>query len=167
MSRIDTNWEPDDQESFLRSCAFQGNVARAVAGKKGRKFFQELEAALLALPEKRLLRGVMANTAVHAETPDAVGVCALGAVALSRAIAEGKEPDAAIAEIAESFDPDEGGWYLIEQGAAALRISMPLAYAVVEENDEGGIGKETPEDRYSRVLAWVRERLREPGNPAG
>lgn len=154
MSRID-DYEPDCIEDELRAWAFSGNIRRAVAGKKGRKFLAELEAALVAMPEKRLAEGAMAST-LH----EPGSVCALGAVAVARAVAAGKSRRAAIGELVEKFSPFEQGWVLTQQASEHLNICHPLAYAVVERNDESPYSrKETPEERYDRVLAWVRESL--------
>jgi hypothetical protein len=179
MSRIDDGDGPDDTESFLRACAFQGNVRRAVAGKKGRKFFQELEAALLALPEKKLASGVLTRPPrtmmvegfeVLRFLPDYEPrgeYCALGAVAVKRAIDAGKTKLEALKDL-NQVDPDDEddefgtygmGWDKIDEAAAHLKISMPLAFAVVDQNDEGGPHEETPEQRYDRVLSWVRRKL--------
>lgn len=160
MSRID-DYEPDSVADDLRSWAFGANIRRAVAGKKGRKFLQELETVLLALPEKRLALGVMASSEeewlpkpVVIATGD---VCALGAVAAARAVAAGEPRQAALQKLAEKFDPSESGWALIQQVAEHLKICHPLAFAVVKQNDE--CFAKTSEERYEKVLAWVRAKL--------
>lgn len=162
MSRID-DYEPDSTEDFLRSCAFSHNVTQAVAGKKGRKFLLELEAALLALPVKRLAVGVMALPEDREPRRASGGpgdVCALGAVAAARAVAAGESRPAVVQRLAVEFsrDYEEAGWKNIGKAAEHLKICHPLAYAVVAENDEGRAG--TPEERYEQVLAWVRARLK-------
>lgn len=163
MSRIE-EYEPDDTASFLRCCAFSGNVRRAVAGKKGRKFLLELEAALLALPEKRLSKGAMAAAREDFETyppkpPVATGeVCALGAVAVARALAAGKDRMKVLQGLSEKFDPEESGWELTKMAAKELDICHPLAWAVVYRNDE--CSAQTDEERYEKVLEWVRAKLK-------
>jgi len=165
MSRINEDYEPDCIEDELRMWAFQGNIKRAVAGKKGQKFLREMEAALLALPVKRLTKGALADAHEHSfpnrlgYVPEATGdVCALGAVAAARAVAAGKDRKGALQELAEKFDPSEQGWVLTDEAAHHLKISHPLAYAVVEKNDE--CSAKTPEERYERVLAWVQAKLK-------
>lgn len=162
MSRIDEDWEPTCIEDELRGWAFQANIRRAVAGKKGRKFLLELEAALLALPAKRLALGAMAASeglgGFDGKPIVATGdVCALGAVAVARAVSAGKSRDAALHELAEKFDPEERGWKLTQDAASHLKICHPLAYAVVWNNDLSH--RLTPEERYEKVLAWVRAKL--------
>ena len=163
MSRINEDWEPDCIEDELRGWAFQGNIRRAVAGKKGRKFLLELEAALLALPQKRLVRGAMAASegvgGFDGKPIVATGdVCALGADAAARAVSTGKPRDAVLRELAEKFDPEEDGWALTQEAAHHLNICHPLAYAVVWQNDLSY--HLTPEERYEKMLAWVRAKLK-------
>jgi hypothetical protein len=179
MSRIDEGYEPDDTESFLRSCAFTANIRRAEAGKKGKRFFAELEAALLALPDKKLANGALTRPPrtmtvdgfevlrFFPDWKDCGEYCALGAVAVKRAMDAGKTKLQALKELADEDEEDDYdmGWDKIEGAAAHLRISMPLAYAIVDENDEGGPHNETPEQRYERVLAWVRRKLCAVENP--
>lgn len=161
MSRINEDWEPDCVEDELRAWAFQGNCRRALAGKKGRKFLQELEAALLALPMKRLAHGVIASSEEE-RIPEKVlvatgDVCALGAVAAAREEAAGVPRIEALSKLAKKFDPEEDEWAQTTEAAHHLKICHPLAYEIVFENDRAR--RETPEQRYERVLAWVREQL--------
>lgn len=65
MSRINDYNEPEDTASFLRGCAFEANADRALLGRKGQRFLRELEAALLAMPEKRLSAGRLARTTIN------------------------------------------------------------------------------------------------------
>ncbi len=165
MSRIE-DYEPESNADFLRSCAFGGNIRRAVAGKKGQKFLRELEAALLGLPEKRLVLGAMAEAEGDREEetyplPDPVAtgeVCALGAVVIARAVAKGVPRNEATQKLAERYDPSELGWSQQQEVAKELKICHPLAYEVIYQNDEAG--RCTPEQRYEKVLAWVRRKLK-------
>ena len=169
MSRISDGYEPDDTASFLRSCAFSHNVDQALKGKKGQKFLRELEAALIALPQKRLIAGVLARSKVEG-AKFCGDVCALGAVALKRAVDAGTPREIALQELAlfaGTGDEEEDGysaWQMIEESSHLLKISMPLGYNVVDFNDEGGPGGfETPEHRYDRVLRWAQTRLQVVG----
>ena len=50
----------DDDEDFPGQFEmYQANLRRAIKGKRGRKFLAELRAALLALPQARLIEGAM------------------------------------------------------------------------------------------------------------
>ena len=158
MSRIDTDWQPDSVEDELRSWAFSGNIKRAIAGKKGQKFLRELEAALLAMPAKRLVSGVLVHTK---ETPADGDVCALGSVAVARQMASGMTRTAAMEKVAKDFDgvneENYSGWEIQQETAALLKICHPLAYAVIDRNDE--CSASTPEERYWKVLSWVQKKL--------
>jgi hypothetical protein len=164
MSRI-SEYEADDTASFLRCCAFEANMKRAVAGKKGQAFLRELEAALLALQEKKLFVGALADakeepgqTYPLTYRPVATGgVCALGAVAVARAVSEGKDRMTMLQKLAETYDPSEEGWVLSKEAAHLLKITHPLAWRVIYENDE--CGARTPEERYEKVLDWVRSKI--------
>lgn len=171
MSRIDDGWEPEDTADFLRACAFGANMERAVAGKKGQKFLRELEAALLALPEKKLCYGSLADFKIeyplqalgdpipergkHIATGE---VCALGAVALAREMAKGRDRAAVLQELADDEDPDETCWEKTENAAHYLGICHPLAFKIIEMNDE--FGGRSDEERYERMLAWVRRNIK-------
>lgn len=162
MSRIEER-DCDDTRSFLYSCAFTNNMRQAVAGRKGQRVLQELEEALLALPEKRLGHGVFSKTTLVAGptgAPEVRGeVCALGALAVHRKVKEGKPRAVALVEcnLEVTDDEDDGGQEMIQQAASALGIVDPLAYAIVERNDE--YGGETPEETYTKVLAWVQKKI--------
>jgi hypothetical protein len=56
-------------------------------------------------------------------------------------------------------DPSDGGSEAIQQAATALDLVFPLAYKLADKNDEDGPHDETPEQRYERVLAWVRKQI--------
>jgi hypothetical protein len=163
VSRID-DYEPDDTAGFLASCAFDANIRRAVAGKKGQKFLRELEVVLVSLPQKRLALGAMAESKENYEgypptrSPIPTGeVCALGAVAVARAVAAGRDHAAILKGLAKDFSPDRPGWELTKAAGEHLGICHPLAYEVVYHNDE--CGAKTPEERYEKVLAWVRSHI--------
>ena len=144
---------------------WEANCRRSLQGKAGQRELRELEAALLALPEKRLIHGTLTN--------EEGGVCAIACYAKHKGIDLAK------------FDPE------YESDTVGIVAGMPrlVAWKVVALNDvefEGryayaeGPTREptypsyaphhgvwtffpyTPEERYERVLAWVREQLLEP-----
>lgn len=161
MSRFDCLSEPDDDASFLRACGFWANVRRHIAGKAGRKLLLELEAALLALPEKRLERSTFARK--YGAADDLGGVCALGALALARMTGCGIPRREAIDKMVAHFGDadDQEGWTSVEESAHYLGVKEHFTAAVIEQNDE--YGGPTPEATYQHVLAWVRRRLEEEG----
>ena len=134
---------------------WRANVARTIHGKKGQAFLREMLAALDAMPVKRLI-------AEDLQRPDGE-VCAIGAVGVKRGV------DMA------SVDPDEYG-----DVARLFGIKAMLAQEIEYVNDEespitylphhGPLKRpwdhrerlaiyETPEERFTRVRAWVVENL--------
>lgn len=155
MSRIEY-CEPDDAASFLRCYAFDRNMKQAIKGKKGQRILKELEAALLALPDKRLISDGFA-------TPEG-DVCAMAALMLSRTLAAGASRQDAMGIMKKQIDFDpQSGWESISGPSEVLKICEPLVWAIVEQNDEC-CGK-TPEQTYNRVLAWTRSNIKQEDKP--
>ena len=159
MSRIGFS---DDEERPGQFALWDANCRRSMRGKRGQAALRELEAALLAMPEKRLIRDLL--------TDDDGGVCAIGAYARHKGLDLSK------------FDPED------ESDEVGVAAGMPalVAWSVVALNDvtldtvwevsdgplnrwdatyRGGIPlvrDMTPEERYEKVLAWVRANLIDP-----
>lgn len=125
---------------------WRSNVERAINGKRGQALLKELEAALVALPDKALTCDDMAK-------PDDDSVCALGAVSLKRGIDNGKDRLTVLKEIAEKFP--EG--CEAEELADEFNISSMLAREITYVNDEVATGD--PKERYEYVLNWVRNNI--------
>ncbi len=128
-----------DDETFAGQFElWQANCRRSLRGRKGQSALRDLEAALLTLPEKRLIRDVLVD--------DDGGMCAVGCYAKHKGLDLAK------------FDPE------CESDRVGIQAGMPrlVAWKVVALNDiELGTPFDlTPEERYERVLAWVREQLR-------
>jgi hypothetical protein len=151
----------DDEDYPGQFNLWQANCARSLRGKAGQAELRELEAALVALPEKRLIHGAL--------TDEDGGVCAVACYARHKGID------------LSTFDPE------YESDDVGVRAGMPrlVAWKVVALNDieleswcgyvEGPATREesryahrgvwvhrdlTPEERYEKVLAWVREQLK-------
>jgi hypothetical protein len=117
---------------------FRAVVNRTIKGKRGQAFLRELRDALEAMPDKRLIEDDL-------QTPEGA-VCALGAVGQARGLDMSK------------LTPDYS-----DQIAKAFRISETLAREIAYVNDDDfNYQDETPEDRYVRVLCWVKEQIVEP-----
>ncbi|HEX5704913.1 MAG TPA: hypothetical protein VFX97_17070 [Pyrinomonadaceae bacterium] len=152
---------------------WQANCRRSLQGKAGQTALRELEAALIALPDKRLIAGKLI---------DAEGeVCAIGALAKYKGRDLINETRQQLAEIGIERDVEEiEGDGEIEEIGIELGMPRLVAWKVVELNDihlEGSTlvtnegpyrwpaerPKEwvpiTPEARYEQVLAWVRRQL--------
>jgi hypothetical protein len=153
MSRIEYG-EADDTASFLRCCAFSANTERHLNGKKGQAALKELEAALLALPEKRLESSRF--VVVDGEKSEG-SVCALGALALKRLMDTGLSRKEAMKKLDESGPRETHGWEGVQETAKFLNVKDNFAWEVIEQNDE--CGGPTCEERYERVLEWVQKRI--------
>lgn len=143
---------------------WQANCRRSLKGKAGQAALRELEAALLALPDKRLI----ANKMIDREGD----VCAIGALAKHKGRDLLAEPN-----VYEDGEFDGDG----EMEEIGMELGMPrlVAWKVVAKNDIEIDGyyetlpgparwygdrpqvyvPVTPEARYEKMLAWVRQQL--------
>lgn len=149
-----------DEEDFSGQYAlWDANCGRSMRGRLGQRELRELETALMALSEKRLIKDALED--------DHGGVCAIACYAKHKGVDLSK------------FDPE----YDNDDVGVAAGMPRLVAWSVVALNDitldtvwevadgplnrwdatyKGGIAlvrDMTPEERYERVLAWVRERL--------
>lgn len=110
---------------------WRGAVRRATIGYRGQHLLKKLLAALDAMPTKRLIADDIKNEAGE--------VCALGAL----------DPNA------ESYDD--------EDLAKHFGVARALAAEIVYENDEHfpywTKQTETPEQRWTRMRAWVAAQI--------
>jgi hypothetical protein len=160
MSRI-VEGDCDDPASWLRGYAWVANTKRHLEGAKGQAALKELEAALLALPEKKLLYSEFI-IGPDSDDPNG-GVCAMAAIALKRKMDTGLSRREAVLAILNEVpgsvmdDSDSEG---VAATAAYLGLKHVFAYAVIEQNDEYGGRRTLPEDRYKNILAWVQARIK-------
>lgn len=128
---------------------------RAVNGKRGQRVLRDLERALVELPEPKLIDGSLS---------DGVGVCAVGAYVAQQKVEAGEDRDEVLASLRRlawnerwnAFDGYEAEMSTIDQARAA-GMQLTVAVAVAGLNDD--LYKVTPEQRYERVLSWVRQRI--------
>ena len=130
---------------------WRGAVERSIKGKRGQALLKELEAALVALPEKKLCSEFFAN----AETGE---VCALGAVALKRRLDSGMDKPTAMVEIEKKYPEGEDA----EASCKEFNIAHALAAEITYINDDYYNRHATPDQRYETVLRWVRENIQNP-----
>lgn len=152
----------EDEDRPGQFALWEANCRRSLKGKPGQAALRDFEAALLALPEKRLIRDLLVD--------DDGGVCAIGCYARHKGVDLSR------------FDPED------ESDEVGIAAGMPrlVAWQVVALNDlylnkvwevaDGPLGRHeahyrhglahirdmTPEERYERVLAWVRQALGRP-----
>lgn len=151
MSRFDACEDSDWSES--QQHLWDQAVRSTLRGKRGLKVLQEVEAALVALPEPRLISGQMA---------DAQGcTCAVGAWAKAR-LEQGQPVKSgygnrAVTTVADLMEEGEDCYETAEFGKVN-GLGYALAWSVAQENDDDRC-RETPEQRHVRVLAWVRRNI--------
>lgn len=109
-------------------------VHRAIHGKRGQKLLLELAAAMDAMPEKKLITEELV-------TADGA-CCTLGVICKARGITE----------LPDAYDAESVGM--------RLGIARSMAAEIAYENDEF-FRHETPEQRWTRMRAWVAENLRQ------
>jgi hypothetical protein len=142
-SRIDY-WDGD---GTLPEGLWIGQKLRAINGKRGQALLREVEAALLALPEHRLIEGAMCRDGE---------VCVLGALAADRERRDGQSFSEALATVEACFPNDN---YPPDDVSDALGITRTLGWLLMEQNDEAA-ATFTPEQRWDWLFAWVRNKLR-------
>lgn len=166
----------DDEDYPGQFNIWQANCRRSLNGKRGQAALRELEAALLALPEPRLVLGSLCREG---------DVCAVGALAVHRRVQAGEDRAAVLADLEENSTDEWGDSEETDQWAVDhLGVPRLVAWKLVEQNDiqndvvwevhhgpvrqgfghyKGGIAHVrpmTPEERYERVLAWVRAAIK-------
>lgn len=190
MGRFDDCYE-DDENYPNAGSMWWANIGRAIRGRKGQKHLRELEAVLVALPEKRLISGRLVDREG--------AVCAVAAFAVAKREQRGEDRAAVLAEYdklygyycecfhEESDHPDGGpcercangsfstpcsGFRLSDEAdegdqgdmtareGKSLGMTYALAWRLAYLND-GDLAEVTLEERYERVLFWIREQLRE------
>jgi hypothetical protein len=147
MSRFDN----DGEENFAGQYElWQPNVERALKGKRGQQALRDLEQALLDLPEKQLISGHLAKDGQ---------VCTVGALVLHRRMTKGEERAAILADLDGGTEDDSYDNYerTIAEGKR-VGLTFTLAWELGSRNDECYYFA-TPEQRYERILEWVRGRL--------
>lgn len=122
-------------------------------GRPGLAGLRKLEAALVALPSKRLIRSAIVQDGE---------VCALGALALQEFGEHGSADP--LADLSQNYG------YLVDEGPSETEetsveigqrhgMSRTLAVHIAQTNDEGF--ETDPTQRYERMLATVRQWIAE------
>lgn len=135
---------------------WEQSLTNAVNSKRGQQVLKDLEAALLEMPEKKLIANRIAS-------PEG-DVCAVGALHLYRRTKAGEDRAAVLSEIATP-DPDLADvWRDADDELRTMDIgeqvgvARTLAWEIGFLNDET-LHKMTPGARYDAVLKWTRERI--------
>lgn len=144
-----------EEESFPGQAElWEANLRRSLEGRKGQQSLRELEAALLALPEKRLIADELES--------DKGEVCAVGALAKFKHYSGSMS----LPEVYDELDE-----YKVEEAmlAVAKDLGVPklVAVAIIQQNDEDAHHHSmTPERRYERLLDWTQQRINMPEREA-
>lgn len=141
---------------------WEGRVRAVLRGRPAQEHFRELEAALLAMPEKRLIEGTLS---------DGQYACAVGEIAVARRVRAGEDRAAVLASLKP--DGDEDGPYEDQEAGETARfaqktlgMSYTLGWLMAEANDElFGSGSHTPEQRWAAMLRWTRQHIRTAEGP--
>jgi|SRR6185312_5829313 len=131
MSRSGYSDDYDSNYLYL----YRGIVNRAIGGKRGQAFLQELASAMDAMREKRLIDHELIN-----ETGE---MCTIGVVCKAR----GLDVSCVAVEDADSV-------------GRLVDIARSMAAEIEYENDECGPSDETPEQRWIRMRKWVSDNLK-------
>jgi hypothetical protein len=146
----------DGDDSYMPIALWYQAVRRALQGRRGQAALLELRDALESMPTKRLISSTLCAEG---------DVCALGCLAAHRGVLDPTEQSPV-----QPFHPDHDveAWEVAEWARDTLDVTYALAMHIQWQNDEGGWetyvqrgGPETPEQRYERVLTWVREQIGE------
>lgn len=139
----------EDEDFNNQAMLWEANQERSLRGRRGQAALRELESALLALPEKRLIADELENERGE--------VCAVGALAKYKGHENPMIGDAFGDN--DELSVNEGE---IERVTVQLaeEMGMPhlVALAVVYQNDDSYVIV-TPEQRYDKVLRWARHWL--------
>lgn len=184
-----TRFDLDYDDGLIPWDLWHSIVSNALGGKRGQAALAELESALTALPEQKLVAGKLAAEG---------SVCAVGAyVAKHRAEAEGITVAEAVERMVENTpcecnhskdSHDErgcGGRSLFDRNSTCyckeyrperqyahdtaeagqrFGLTWTVAWHLAYLNDEQ-FENCTPEERYEKVLAWVQRALgKEPAH---
>jgi hypothetical protein len=124
------------------------NLRLALFGRRGQRALADLKAALLALPQKRLIDDKLQCNRE---------VCAVGAYVWWQKVKAGMDPIAAFDAIPEMSGEDE----TVDWVAAEAGLSRTLIWDLLYRNDDP-YARLTPEERYTKFLAWIDENLKVP-----
>lgn len=151
------NYDEDYGDDWaLRMGRWNARVKAVLRGRPAQAAFKELETALLAMPDKRLIEGAIC---------DGAATCAVGEMVVHRRVMAGEDREAVLASLAPEVDEygpildDESGDETAEFAAKNLGITVTLGWLIAEANDEtfGGL---SPEERWQKMLTWTRRHIR-------
>lgn len=145
----------NEEEDFNNAAIlWEANQERSLKSRKGQAALRRLEAALIALPEPKLIADAIESDGL---------VCGLGALAKHENYTDIPElprypgGDASNEEL-DAWDCGETEQEIEDTMLAlaeALDVPRMVAVAIIYHNDDS-YGAITPEARYAKLLAWTR-----------
>lgn len=156
----------DEEDRPGQFALWSANCRRSLQGKAGQRELREFEAALLALPDKRLIRGKLMD--------EDGGVCAIGCYARHKGL------DLSTVDLEDESDevgiaagmPRLVAWQIVALNDITLNTVWEKAEGPIQRgygSYHGGIAlvrDMTPEERYEKVLSWVRQQLGKSEGPS-
>lgn len=150
----------DEEDRPGQFALWDANCRRSIGGRVGQRELRELEAALLALPEKRLIHGSL--------TDDDGGMCAIACYAKHKGVDLSKfDPEDESDEVGiVAGMPRLVAWKVVALNDIELDTVWEVAHGPIQRGHgiyKGGIPlirEMTPEERYAAVLKWVRARVK-------
>jgi hypothetical protein len=150
----------DEEDRPGQFALWDANCRRSLNGKAGQRALRELEAALLALPDKRLIRGSLVD--------GQGGVCAIACYANYKGVDLSKfDPEDESDEVGIAAGmPHLVAWKVVALNDVVFDTVWEVAHGPVQRGHgvyKGGIPlvrDMTPEERYVAVLKWVRTQLK-------
>ena len=129
----------DDCDGEMPLELYRQAVHRATTGYRGQHLLKKLLAALDAMPERRLIAGNIKDESGQ--------VCALGALD-----ANAPKYDA------DDYDDADHPRKLAEHFKIAPALASEIVY-MNDEYDSWSLRNETPEQRWTRMRAWVEQQI--------
>jgi len=154
MSRF---WESNEEDYPNANVLYHENVRRLLDGKRGQKWLREIEQALLALNDKKLISNQLISVRRNDEDEvvEITGVCALGAYVLYKIDAS------KITNLHRHMLYEEDGsdaWELAMWAQNEVGLHQMLGQWLEWANDEEAEGM-TETQRYDFVLRKVRQTI--------
>lgn len=143
MSRF---WDDGDWD-FGRYSLWEQATRNALSGKRGQAALADLEEALLALPEPRLIEGALAENGE---------VCAIGALVLHKRRQQGEQRALVLADMERFGREDDIADVTAGMGQRWGNMAYAMAWHIAYLNDED-CRNLNPEQRFRFVLGWVRK----------
>ena len=140
-----------DNETILAAGRWTARFNAVLRGKPAQPFFRELEAALLAMSDKRLIEGALVRDGQ---------VCALGQLLAHRKEQSGMSRKQALAAIEREFPWGDSELDIATDAARITGMSVTFGELIQWMNDEDAGSGLTPERRWQAMLDWTQAQIR-------